>query len=51
MGYAITPQLSMQFEGINLTNETTRQHGRNERMLVNATQAGARYMLGLRYKF
>ncbi|MBB3222331.1 TonB-dependent receptor [Pseudoduganella umbonata] len=51
VGYAITPQLSMQFEGINLTNETTRQHGRNERMLVNATQAGARYMLGLRYKF
>ncbi len=51
VGYAITPQLSMQFEGINLTNETTRQHGRNERILVNATQAGPRYMLGLRYKF
>ena len=51
VGYMITPQLSMQFEGINLTNETTRQHGRNEHMLVNATQAGPRYMLGLRYKF
>jgi TonB-dependent receptor len=51
IGYAITPQLSLQFEGINLTNETTRQHGRNDRILANATQAGPRYMLGLRYKF
>jgi TonB-dependent receptor len=51
IGYAITQQLSLQFEGINLTNETTRQHGRNDRILANATQAGPRYMLGLRYKF
>ena len=51
VGYAITPQLSVQFEGINLTNETTRQHGRTQSMLVNATQTGPRYMLGMRYKF
>jgi TonB-dependent receptor len=51
VNYAITPKLSVQFEGINLTNETTRQHGRTESMLVNATQTGPRYMLGMRYKF
>ncbi|QGZ40368.1 TonB-dependent receptor [Pseudoduganella flava] len=51
IGYSITPQLSLQFEGINLTNETTRQHGRTEQMLMEAQQSGPRYMLGLRYKF
>ncbi len=51
VGYNVTPNLSLQFEGINLTNETTRQHGRTKSMLVNATQSGPRYMLGLRYKF
>ncbi|TWI61891.1 TonB-dependent receptor [Pseudoduganella lurida] len=51
LGYNVTPKLSLQFEGINLTNETTRKHGRTSTMLVNATQSGPRYMLGLRYKF
>jgi TonB-dependent receptor len=51
IGYIISPKLSVQFEGINITNETSRQHGRNDRMLVNATQSGPRYMLGMRYKF
>ncbi len=51
VGYNVTPQLSVQFEGINVTNETSRQHGRTKSQLVNATQSGPRYMLGLRYKF
>jgi len=38
-------------EGINLTNETMRIHGRHPNMLVNAIQTGPRYMFGMRYKF
>jgi outer membrane receptor protein involved in Fe transport len=41
----------LQFEAINLTNETTRSHGRSKQMVEYATQTGARYMLGARYKF
>jgi TonB-dependent receptor len=51
IGYNITPKLSVQFEAINLTNETTRSHGRTKEMVEYATQTGARYMLGARYKF
>jgi len=38
-------------EGINLTNETRRIHGRHRNMLRYATQTGPRYMFGVRYKF
>jgi outer membrane receptor protein involved in Fe transport len=41
----------LQFEGINLTNETTRVHGRTSQQALYVTQAGPRYMLGARYKF
>jgi TonB-dependent receptor len=51
IGYNLTSKLSVQFEGINLTNETTRSHGRTYQMLEYATQTGPRYMVGLRYKF
>ena len=51
MGYNLTPKLSLQFEAINLTNETTRVHGRNYSQLLYATQTGPRYMLGAHYKF
>jgi TonB-dependent receptor len=51
VGYNLTSKLSLQFEGINLTNETTRSHGRTYQMLEYATQTGPRYMVGLRYKF
>jgi len=43
--------LSFFVEGINLTNETMRIHGRLPSMLVNAIQTGPRYMFGVRYKF
>lgn len=51
IGYQVNDQFSIQFEGINLTDETQRIHGRNERQLLFATQNGPRYMLGFRYKF
>jgi len=38
-------------EGINLSNETMRVHGRHKNMLVSAIQTGPRYLFGVRYKF
>jgi TonB-dependent receptor len=49
--YGVNDNLSVFAEGINLTNETQRQHGRNDNQLLFATQIGARYMFGARYKF
>jgi len=51
IGYNITEKLSVQAEAINLTNATTRSHGRTREMVEYATQTGPRYMLGARYKF
>jgi TonB-dependent receptor len=51
VGYNLTPKLSLQFEAINLTNETTRVHGRSETQALYVTQNGPRYMIGARYKF
>ena len=51
VGYNFDKNLSFQAEAINLTDRTTRQHGRTQAATLNVTQAGPRYMLGLRYKF
>ena len=51
VSYSYTENLVFSFEGINLTDETQRVHGRNERQVLYATQGGPRYMLGVRYKF
>ncbi len=51
IGYAISERLTLQLEGINLTDETMRVHGRHSNQLLYATQTGPRYMFGLRYKF
>jgi len=51
ISYSYTENLVFSFEGINLTDETQRVHGRNERQVLYATQGGPRYMLGVRYKF
>jgi TonB-dependent receptor len=51
VGYTINSKWSVQFEAINLTDETSRVHGRNEHQALYVTQAGPRYMLGARYKF
>jgi TonB-dependent receptor len=49
--YAVNDKLSVFGEAINLTEETQRIHGRNDNQLLFATQTGARYMFGARYKF
>ncbi|GAB3065454.1 TonB-dependent receptor [Stenotrophomonas tumulicola] len=51
ISYAVTPQLSLSLEGINLTDETMRTYARHSNMLRYATQTGPRYMFGVRYKF
>ncbi|WP_448556795.1 TonB-dependent receptor [Thalassotalea montiporae] len=43
--------LSVFFEGINITDEYRRKHGRNSHQVLNVTQQGARYSLGVRYNF
>src|SRR3546814_6406969 len=51
IGYQVSENFSVQAEAINLTDETTRSHGRHDREVFYATQTGPRYMLGFRYKF
>ncbi len=43
--------LTVSLEGINLTNEYTREHGRTSSQVLNVTQTGARYGFGARYTF
>jgi TonB-dependent receptor len=49
--YGVNDNLAVFAEAINLTEETQRIHGRNDNQLLFATQIGARYMFGARYKF
>ena len=51
VGYNISKNLAVQFEGINLTDETVRRYGRSELMTLYVAQSGPRYMLSARYKF
>ncbi|WP_296948031.1 TonB-dependent receptor [uncultured Massilia sp.] len=51
VGYNVTDKLSLQFEAINLTDETSRVHGRRKEQALYVTQSGPRYMIGARYKF
>lgn len=51
VSYQVNDKLSLSLEGINLTDETMRVHGRHQNQLLFATQNGPRYMFGLRYKF
>jgi len=43
--------LTLFFEGLNITNQYTRVHGRAWEQVLNVTQTGARYDVGLRYTF
>ncbi len=43
--------LSIFVEGINITDEYTREHGRSRHQVLNVTQTGARYLVGARYTF
>jgi TonB-dependent receptor len=51
VGYNFDERLSLQFEAINVTDETMRSHGRTKNQALYVTQSGPRYMLGARYKF
>ncbi len=51
VSYAVNEHFTLQLEGINLTDETQRIHGRHDNQVLWATQYGPRYMFGMRYKF
>ncbi len=53
IGYdiAAVEGLTVFFEGLNITEENTRTHGRSTTQVLNYTQTGARYSLGARYTF
>ncbi|TQV70980.1 TonB-dependent receptor [Aliikangiella marina] len=51
VGYEFNEDLTIQFEGINLTEENFRVHGRTSVQMWNLEEYGARYSLGVRYSF
>jgi TonB-dependent receptor len=51
IGYAVDDHLSLSLEGLNLTQEDVRWHGRSENQVWFMEDQGARYALGARYKF
>jgi len=51
VSYEITDSLTVLAEAINVTDETQRQFGRSENMVIYADQYGPRYSLGVRYDF
>lgn len=51
INYAVTDNLTVFLEGLNLTEETSRTYVRFEEQFLNAHQYGARYNLGVRYNF
>jgi outer membrane receptor protein involved in Fe transport len=51
VSYAITENFTVFAEALNLTEETQRSFVRYEEQRLRANQYGARYNLGMRYKF
>ena len=51
VGYEFNEHFSLQFEAINLTDETQRLRSRTGNQLEFMTQTGPRYMIGGRFKF
>ncbi|HEV7716202.1 MAG TPA: TonB-dependent receptor, partial [Steroidobacteraceae bacterium] len=51
LNYNFSDKLSVSLEGLNLTGEDVRQHGRSEAQLWYLEEQGPRYALGARYKF
>ena len=49
--YTWDDRLTIYAEGINLLEEDQRKHGRHKNMVVATVEGGARYSLGVRYKF
>jgi TonB-dependent receptor len=51
VSYQWGDNLTLQLEGINVTDEIQRIHGRTSNEALFVTQTGPRYMIGARYKF
>lgn len=51
VSYQINEQLSVSFEGLNITGENSRSFGRSQRQVWDLYDLGARYQLGARYNF
>ena len=51
VAYQVNEVLSVFFEGINVTSEDSRTHGRTKAQLWRLEDLGARYALGARYTF
>ncbi len=51
VGYDVNDHLSVAFEGLNLTEEDVRWHGRSKKQMWFVEDQGARYSVGARYKF
>ena len=51
LNYNFSEKLSVSLEGLNLTGEDVRQHGRSPAELWYLEEQGPRYALGARYKF
>jgi TonB-dependent receptor len=51
VGYNFNEHLSVSFEGINLTGNDVRWHGRSEKQIWRLEDQSPRYAIGARYKF
>ena len=51
VSYDFSEDLTVSLEGINITEENARRHGRTSAMLWRLDELGARYAVGVRYKF
>jgi outer membrane receptor protein involved in Fe transport len=51
VAYEVNENLTFTAEGINLTGENYRTHGRSEAQLLSLEDLGSRYQLGMRYTF
>lgn len=51
LSYEVIDNLTLTAEGLNITGEDSRTHGRNKAMLYDLWDLGARYQLGARYTF
>ena len=51
VSYAVTEEITVFFEGLNITEESSRRHGRYEEQLVQAIAGSARYNVGVRANF
>ena len=51
VSFDVNENLTVFAEGINITDEYSRQHSRHENMVVNVTQQAPRYNIGARYTF